>query len=696
MKYTSYGLLIIILSTTIGCFYVGSILYNNTIVEEKTALERLKKEISKGADALDIKISSIYTIDQEVARIAISKPSIENIESTLNEIMSKNKILTSCGIVYAPYMYSANEKLLSRRIVRMGEELLVYSMESKEDYTNTEWYRRAQSGKSFWSDPFLDEISKELIVRYSVPFFLENPSTHEQEFAGVNNVAISVYELNNFVMEISLEKKTYAMLIHENGTILAHPSDELLSQEKKLSDLARQPGKKSLLVLYNELKKRDEGELILDHYQKNKSFHVVFQKIPMTPWFLILMRLQDGNFIYSHEMRQLVTMLLLLIILFLIAVFSFVCLFCCSGIRAAWLTSSCCAFLLLIAIAFIWALDITSNIPNKNYLNVVDTELSLDRFFFLQRKTNPLIYKKQAHMIPTGIFLTSFDVGSDSDININGYVWQKYDRTKNITEEPGVVIFNAIDQSFEKIYTATKNSIETIGWRFRATFKENFNYLKYPFDEQEVIISLGHKDYLANTILIPDFDAFSLSETLKPEIDPNTSTGQWIVKQTSSFYQLTDFATNFGIQGYNRQKGFPNLAFAVSIRRKFVYPLTASALPVSIILVVVFSIVLFTGLTKSRMFLPTDIIKLTSSIFFGAAVAHQTFQRTLQSPVITYFEYFYFLIYIIILLTAVNGMLYGYNRGGVLISAYNNLIPRLFYWPITLLLSLLLTLYFFY
>ena len=408
------------------------------------------------------------------------------------------------------------------------------------------------------------------------------------------------------------------------------------------------------------------------------------------------MRLEQSNFIYSHVIRQSLIVLFILAVIFLLAIFSILCLFFCSGMRAAWLTSSCFALLLLISIAFIWALDINLDIPSSNYSNVVDTELSLDRFFFLQKKTNPLIYKKAIQFIPTGIFLTSFDVGGDSSIHIAGYIWQKYDHAKGIIEDPGVVIFNAIDQSFEKIYTSKKNTIETIGWRFNAVLKGNFNYLKYPFDEQEVIISLGNKDYITNTILVPDFEAFSVSDTLKPEIDPTSSTGQWIVNQTASFYQLTDFSTNFGIQGYTRQRGFPNLAFAISIRRKFVYPLTASALPVSIILVVVFSIVLFTGLTKNRITQPTEIIKLTSSIFFGAAVAHQTFQRTLQSPVITYFEYFYFLIYIVILLVTVNGMLYGYHRGGPIISAYNNLFPRILYWPITLALCLILTMFFFY
>ena len=180
------------------------------------------------------------------------KPSIKDIESELRMVMENNKILTSCGIVYAPYQYSAQERLVSRRIVRMAEDFFIYPIESKEDYTNTEWYRYTQGKKSFWSDPFLDEISKELIIRYSISFFLDSEEPQKQVFGGVVNVAISVHELNNFVMEMSLEKKTYDMLVHENGTILAHPSEELLLQETKLDELARQPGKKSFLILANE------------------------------------------------------------------------------------------------------------------------------------------------------------------------------------------------------------------------------------------------------------------------------------------------------------------------------------------------------------------------------------------------------------------------------------------------------------
>jgi hypothetical protein len=294
------------------------------------------------------------------------------------------------------------------------------------------------------------------------------------------------------------------------------------------------------------------------------------------------------------------------------------------------------------------------------------------------------------------VYLTSFEPSHDGSITVSGQVWQKYDRAKYPDLKPHVLFLNATEQTTEKDSSTFKGTLETVGWWFKATFPTNFNYLKYPFDEQEIVITLGHKDFESNIILTPDFEAYLSSESSTPEINPAVHSSQWIIKQTYSFYELTTFQTDFGIEDYAGQKGYPTLNFGIRIRRQFVYPLTASALPVATILFVVFSIVLLTGLAAHHASLATEIIKLTSGIFFAAVVAHQTFQRSLQSPVVTYFEYFYFLCYGIILFTAINGLLYAYDRGGFLINTHNNIIPRLLYWPITLLLGLGLTVWFFY
>jgi|GEM_PF-4475171 len=697
MRYIYLLFLLIFILGTCGAAYVGNLLYHEFATTKHTEYNQLHKESVNGVQALSAKIKSLYNVTQTIQHIASQKSSAAEIDTQLTTIMQENKSLVSCSIAFAPYMHDPNTKFFSRRVVRTGDGYITYALEETEDYTTAEWFRKPQRGTPAWSNPFFDTVSKQLAIRYSYPFFMADPITQYEHFGGVANITISLIELNHLIMSMSLDKETYGSLIDEHGIILSHTAEDILNQERNLDTLAREPGKKDLLQVSTLIQHNKEGELTIEDTFQQKLFRIIIKKVPDTPWFLMFMHLEHTNMLNTH---LIVRLLILFMLLVCISTLSFITPFFISFLtpqKASWLCAICCSILLTGAIVFIWSLDIMSNIPSAEYSNIVDTELALDRFLFFQKKSNPQIYKKDPHFVPTGIFITALRVSNDaSTITIGGQVWQKYDRTKYKNDEPGVVFFNATDQAVEKIYSTEKNAIETVGWRFRATIPVNFNYLKYPFDEQEITISLGHKDYLSNIILVPDLSAFRPDSSSKAEIDPSAENAQWIIKESYPFYQLTDFNTDFGIKGYTQQKGFPHLSFVIHIRRQFVYPLTASALPVIIILFVVFSIVLFTGLATNRTSLATEVIKLTASIFLGAAVAHQTFQRSLQSPVITYFEYFYFLLYAVILITAINGMLYAYNRGGLVVTYGDNFIPRLLYWPVTLCMCLLLTLYFFY
>ncbi len=697
MNYTSFCFFLSIIMGFFAGGYVCSKLHKAFYDLEKIKTTDLGDAVDKGTELIAEKIKSLYTATEFIERIAVKHPPIEAIEHGLQEAMSKNNALISCGIVYAPYAYITDQELVSRRVVRQENNTLVtYAVNEKERYTDAEWYRRAQGGKPYISSPFLDDISNQMIVRYSYPFYIINTTDNSQQFGGVVTTALPLTALDAMVLEMSLDKSTYAMLVDSNGAILAHPTEIVTHEEKTIQNLARNPGNKNLLELYNHLIQAKDGNIEIKLGAEHNSFKTMYKKVPNTNWYLILMHLQNVNPIPTQEIFRLLVMLLLIVVGTITSIGGVFFFICCTPLRAAWLASSLYAFLVGASIGAIWAFDIISDIPDNQREHVIDTHYSLQRFLFIQKKENPHVFEKEPILIPTGIYITSFEPGHDGSLTLTGQVWQKYDRSKYPNLKPNILFLNAIDEITEKNSSTFKGSLETVNWWFKATFHTTFNYLKYPFDEQEIVITLCHKEYESNIILTPDFEAFLSNDSPRSEIDPEVHSNQWTIKQSYSFYTLSDFQTDFGIEDYPGQKGFPNLNYGIRIRRQFVYPLTASALPVVIILFVVFSILLLTGLNAHHTSLATEIVKLTSGILFTTAVAHQTFQRTLQSPAITYFEYFYFLLYAVILLIAINGMLYAYDRGGRFINTENNLIPRLLYWPLTLSLCLGLTLWFFY
>jgi hypothetical protein len=56
-------------------------------------------------------------------------------------------------------------------------------------------------------------------------------------------------------------------------------------------------------------------------------------------------------------------------------------------------------------------------------------------------------------------------------------------------------------------------------------------------------------------------------------------------------------------------------------------------------------------------------------------------RNSLASPVLMYFEYFYFAVYLAILLVSVNAILFAAQLGITPIEHRENLIPKVLFWP---------------
>ena len=657
-----------------------------------------KKSLKAITHDLESKLTLISQTAKKLADEKIVVSGQEKIlETKLKEIIKNNIAIHSISVAYAPYTYNPSEKNYSVQFVRQGDHLKKDSIEKFYDYRKKFWYTSSKTSDAQWFEPYFESSVNTIITRYSHPLFRFDKEKQQQVYIGVLNIDISIDYLNEIIASFGTSKDSYAMMAARNGILLAHPSEEYIAKNKSIFDLAQSPGKKDFILLGNAITKQATGSITMHDTLHEKTYTALYKAVPNTEWILIIIAPEKLNLVSSTLIRRTMTNLLLSLILFLSLFVSLI-----SGLhrgtnRGIWLSSIATSIFLACGVGGLWALDIFSTEKTEFHQNIINNEIMLDHFIYVHKHLNPQLYKTKTHFIPTGLFMYSIDLKpTKQNISINGHIWQKYNLKEDKDLSRGLTIFNANEQSFEKVYEHIEEDIQTIGWRFHATIKENFDYTKYPFDQQNIVLILGHKDYKANSILTPDFEAFSATNDQFPEIDPIARITQWKTKNTYSFYQLTDYVTDFGIEDYTHQKNFPNLSFNISVRRNFIDPLIASFLPISIILMIVFSILLVTGFDRKRSNVPTLVLRLSSGIFFATAVAHRTFRSMLQSPSITYFEYFYFVLYAIILLTTMNGMLYGYSRGGWFITYCKNLIPRLLYWPVILSLFLGNTLLFFY
>src|SRR5262249_27029669 len=143
----------------------------------------------------------------------------------------------------------------------------------------------------------------------------------------------------------------------------------------------------------------------------------------------------------------------------------------------------------------------------------------------------------------------------------------------------GVVLPEAERATFREVYRTHQADEEVIGWSFRATLREQFDYDRYPLDRQQVWLRMWHVAFERDAYLQPDLSAFpSADPGALPGIAPTfvPETGQ--VQESSFSYRLTRYSTNFGIRDYDATAPQPELYYTIGLRRSLLRPLIARLL----------------------------------------------------------------------------------------------------------------------
>lgn len=163
---------------------------------------------------------------------------------------------------------------------------------------------------------------------------------------------------------------------------------------------------------------------------------------------------------------------------------------------------------------------------------------------------------------------------------------------------------------------------------------------------------------------------------------------------------MNSYNTNFGIDDYHGQRNFPEFYFNIDLRRKFIDPFVSNIIPLGGVAVILFVVMLFKTKREDRTqwlgFTALDIVAICTALFFTVVVAHVSLRSDLHAAVIVYLEYFYLVMYLIILCVSVNALLFAGNASIRLVQYEDNLIPKLGYWPVLSGLLLAVTLVVFY
>jgi hypothetical protein len=100
--------------------------------------------------------------------------------------------------------------------------------------------------------------------------------------------------------------------------------------------------------------------------------------------------------------------------------------------------------------------------------------------------------------------------------------------------------------------------------------------------------------------------------------------------------------------------------------------------------------------TELMGFTNLNILTVVSGLLFVLIISQISLRENLDISGISYIESFYFIMYLLITGISINSILFIFGRGGRLIQYQHNLIPKLAYWPLFFILSLIATVVAFY
>ena len=91
-----------------------------------------------------------------------------------------------------------------------------------------------------------------------------------------------------------------------------------------------------------------------------------------------------------------------------------------------------------------------------------------------------------------------------------------------------------------------------------------------------------------------------------------------------------------------------------------------------------------------------DVLSICAYLFFVVILTQLNLRGKISSEKILYIEYFYFVMYFMILSVSMNAIVFYTGTRFSFVEYQDNLLPKLLYWPIILWMLLLITLFIFY
>lgn len=232
--------------------------YSVETSKAENTVKELSLIINQNIDLSQVK-NNTYMLDYENKVKSILGGMGSNNKLIVGLYMNFNPKLTSGDKPYdVAYNYDSKEDNNTTKKKTAYIDSNSYSMKDyREDNEDMAWYYDAiKAGKGIWTDPYIDSISKENMISYTMPIYKSN------QLIGVVGLDISFQSLKNIILSTKVYNTGNAFLLNSDYNFIV---DKKLSSKYNLRTM-----KKSKYKYITESMKNNKSGIVYGDFEGNK------------------------------------------------------------------------------------------------------------------------------------------------------------------------------------------------------------------------------------------------------------------------------------------------------------------------------------------------------------------------------------------------------------------------------------------
>ena len=567
------------------------------------------------------------------------------------KVIGDNKDIFGVVLGFVPFAHDKEKRLFPIYYVREGEEVKLrpltydYTLPSAQAGARTEWYLDAIKYGQVWSEPFYGTSSKQHVATYTERFYSFDDEARTKPIGAVG-IVVSLDYLRSIINSFELGAFGYGFVISRKGIYAAHPIENYYLKEQSMFDIARENHSSSLLQIAQEIISRHDGTISYIDDISGQKATLFYKTISHTNFMMAATFL--NNELLAPYAKQLRFWLMLLII----SIIFTLCLICLFAI-ILWSTSSRIVFSILIGVSMIlaggivaiWAVELSNGGNANDYIMPSQSKVNK---FIEQFKTNE---PAEEPIIPvkTGFLIRSIRYMGGSQIYLVGLLWQRYPVIKSQSLKYDFYMSDC-ERFFYKDRLAQfrQNDEDVVVWQISGLFNQtHFSSQNFPFDRQNVSLSISYPDLQRRVLLVPDMATYQFTS---PRLLPGLRKDVNIEGKTllQSYFTIRKDASDLsaGKQKIQSLENHYDLYFVVITERLLIGVLLGYLLPVLVALLFLMAIPFFATKTFTTSM---QTVAACAGIFMAMSFSHSSMRKTIiETGGLSYLEYYYVFLYILI------------------------------------------------